>query len=233
MSVELSPEEQIKVDAYLKELGVEKGLDVVKKLNDEAKTYRERTEKAEAETKALRDAETARKADDDKRKADEQKSKDDAEKAKQTMDQRLEAMEKKLASAIENGDKAAKKAAEDARAELTDKIAKRDARLAMQALRAAAKDRGIIDQDLVDMLDVSKIKVDDGEVDVEAVNALIEEHAKAKPHLYPENADRTRDENGRFTRPDPALKAGKGLDWAKLSDKEFEEKRDALRSGRL
>jgi hypothetical protein len=233
MPVELTAEEQAKFDAHLKELGVEKGLDVVKTLNAEAKASRERAEKAEAEAKTLRDAETARKAEDDKRKADEQKAKDDAEKAKLTMDQRLESLEKKLAAAIESGDKAAKKAAEDARAELADKIAKRDARLTMQALRAAAKERGIIDADLVDMLDVSKVKVDDGEVDAEAVNALIEEHAKAKPHLYPEADERARDENGRFTRPNPTGKPAKGIDWNALSDKEFEEKRAALRSGRL
>jgi hypothetical protein len=229
MPIELTAEEQAKFDAHLKELGVEKGLDVVKTLNAEAKANRERAEKAEAEAKALRDAEAARKTDEDKRKSDEQKAKDDAENAKKTMDQRLESLEKKLAAAIDSGDKAA----EDARAELAEKIAKRDQRLAMAALRAAAKDRGIIDTDLVDMLDLSKVKVDDGEVDLDAIKELIEQHAEAKPHLYREGEDRARDENGRFVRPVPNDKNGKKIDWNALSEKEFDEKREAMRAGRL
>lgn len=231
MPVELTEEEKAKFSEHLKELGYDDhAKKVIERVNNEAKSHREAREKAEAELKKLADAEAARKAEDEKRKSDEEAERKKLDDEKKSFGDRLSSIEQTFAEKLAERDALNAKKHED----LAKELAARDHQILMQAVRSAARERGILDQDLVELLDVSKIPIDGGIPSRDAISALIEEHASAKPHLYKDKDEdgRTRDDQGRFTRPDPS-KTKKDVDWSKLSDKEFAEREAELRRARV
>lgn len=236
MAVELTPEEQAKLDEKLKELGFdEHAKKVIERTNAEAKANRERAEKAEEETKKFRDAEALRKAEDDKRKADEETAKKKAEDEKKTVEERLSAIEKNFAEKLTASELVASKKQQ----EFLEELKARDAQILMQAVRTAASKRGIIDEDLVTMLDVSKVPTERGVPSQDAIDELVEGHATSKPHLYRSAEDeelrrieRERDEQGRFSRPKPTNKSD-DVDAAKLDDAAFSALEERLRKSRV
>lgn len=237
MAVELTPEEQAKFDELLKEKGYDDhAKKVIERLNGESKAQREAREKAENEAKQLREAEEKRKAEEDARKADEEKKRKQEEDEKKSVDERIKALEETFNRELTKREEAQVRKQQ----ELLDELKSRDAAILMEAVRSAAVKRGIIDEDLVALLDVSKVPIEKGRPDRAAIDDLIEEHAKAKPTLYKDPGDRedddernrNRDEGGRFVRrPDPTNRKD-DVDASKLDDAKFAELEDRLRRGR-
>jgi hypothetical protein len=234
MAVELSDEEKAKFEEHLKELGYDDhAKKVIERLNSESKSQREAREKAEAEAKQLREAEEKRKAEKEKRKAEEAEAKKRAEDEKKSVDERIKQLEETFNRELTKREEASVKKQQ----EFLDELKARDAQILMEAVRSAAVKRGIIDEDLVSMLDVSRVPIERGRPDRSAIDELLDEHAKSKPHLYrTEEEQRTtteeRDERGRFTRPDPVRKKD-DVDASKLDDKGFEALEERLRKGRV
>lgn len=233
MAVELTPEEQAKFDLVLKERGYdEHASKVIERLNGESKSHRERAEKAESDAKALRDAEAARKFEEDKKKADQEAKRKKEEDDKKSVDERIKSLEETFKRELTAKEEALVKKQQ----EFLDELKARDGQILMEAVRRTAMKRGIIDEDLVSMLDVSKVSIEKGKPDQSAIDDLIEAHSKDKPHLYrdgSERDDRERDERGRFTRPEPKDKPNGKADASKLKDDEFEALERRLRSGRV
>lgn len=234
MAVELTPEEQAKFDELLKERGYDDhAKKVIERVNAEAKAQREAREKAESDAKALRDAEEKRKADEDARKAEEDKKRKQEEDEKKSVDERIKSLEETFNRELTKREEAQVRKQQ----ELLDELKARDAAILMEAVRSAAVKRGIIDEDLVALLDVSKVPIEKGRPDRAAIDELIEEHAKAKPTLYKDAGERTddnappRDDGGRFVRPSPTNRKD-DVDASKLDDAKFAELEERLRRGR-
>lgn len=229
MAVELTDEEKAKLDAVLKDMGYDDhAKDVIAKRNLEAKTQREQREAAEAKLKKYEDEEAARKSEAEKRKAEEDAAKKKADDEKKSVEERLSAIEKSFVEKLTASEQAASKK----QAEFLDELKARDAQILMQAVRVAATKRGIIDEDLVAMLDVSKVPIERGIPAAESIDELIDSHVESKPHLYRKPDERvTRDDGGRFVRPSASDKT-KSVDAAKIPDDEFAALEARLRSGK-
>jgi hypothetical protein len=122
-------------------------------------------------------------------------------------------------------------------------LGKRDRELVSEAVRTEAVKRGILDEDLVSLFDMTKVEVENGRVKRASVTELLDSMVESKPVLFKkveteeEKAEReraaTRDAGtGRFTRPNPQEKV-KPRDWSKASDKELEEFDELVRTGRV
>lgn len=190
--------------------------EVIKKLNDENRSQRERAEKAEtaaAEAKKLIDEAAAKKLADDK-KFEELYTKEKA-------DREADAVKAK------------------------DELSKRDAAALLREVRDAAKTAGILDPDFIELpvfAEAMKLaKVDGGKVigaddvvskmrEIKASAFKVEETADEKAKR--EAAEKQqRDQGGRFTRPDPNAKpTGGDIDWATLKPEEYEQKKAELRA---
>jgi nucleotidyltransferase/DNA polymerase involved in DNA repair len=222
------------VDAKLKELGYDDhAKKVIERVNAGEKAKREELEKAQGELKKYQDAEKKRKEDDDKVKADAEKERKRIEDEKKTFEERMQARVDELEQTFARKLTEAETAATKKQGEFLEELKKRDAEILMQSVRAAAAKRGILDEDLVAMLDVSKVPIENGKPSLSTIEELIETHATAKPHLYrsKEDMDRERDAGGRFIRANPAGKTGE-IDASKLNPEEFSALTDKLRSGK-
>lgn len=237
MPVTFTQEEQAKVDEYLREQGYDQhAKEAIAKRNAEAQTHREakeaekkRADELEHQLKTYRDTEAKRKDDEAKRKADDEAKRKAEEDEKKSVQELIAGLEKKFEIELGKRDESAAKKQQ----EYLDEIKARDAQVLMLAVETEAKERGILDTELIKLLDVSKIPIDKGIVDREAVAKLIEEHAKSKPHLYKEmTEERGRDELGRFTRPAPGKKPTADVDASKLDASAFAELTERLRSQR-
>ena len=236
MPVDLTSEEKAKFEDHLKELGYDDhAKKVIERLNGEAKTHREAKEAAdkksaeyEAELKTFRDAEAARKSADDKKKADEDSKKKAEEDEKKSTKELIADLEAKFERELTKREEAAVKA----QSQYLEELKSRDAQVLMLAVEAEAKERGIIDAELVKLLDVSKVAIQKGVPDREAIAALIEEHAKAKPHLY-KSGDEKNVRTPSVARPNARDKIGNVIDASKLNDAEFDALTDRLRMGRV
>lgn len=228
MPVELTPEEQAKFDEVLKERGYdEHAKEVIAKRGQEAKANRERAEKLEAENKTFREAETARATAEEKRKAEAADEAKKAEDAKKSFEQRLTEIEESFARKLTTVEKAQVKKQEELLADLKA----RDAQILTQAVRAEASKRGIIDEELVSLLDLSSVPIEKGSPDREKIAELIDAHAKAKPHLY---KDAGEEERGHSVVVRPVAKEKPGaIDWSRLTPAEFDAAEERLRAQRV
>ncbi len=105
--------------------------------------------------------------------------------------------------------------------------------------RRVAKERGIIAEELVDVIDLSAADYDGGAFKgvVEAIDA----HAKAKPHLFkaPETEDERKaredaERKAKGTLAPPVAGAANGngkVDWAKVDDKTFDAELERVKAG--
>lgn len=240
---ELTSEEQAKFNEYAKTMGWDgHANDVLKKTRDEAKTYREQLDAEKAKIKTFEEAEAKRKADEEaaaKKKADEEAARKKADEDKnKTFEERLTAKVAEIEAAFGKQLTAVEEKAAKKQQEYLEGLKKRDSKVLLTAVRAAAHEAGIIDKELVSLLDLSKVEIKDGEIDDEAVQKLITEHKAAKPHLYGDRATnaRQRNEFGQFApseeRPAPQMKDGKPVDWSRLSNEEFERMEREMRAAR-
>lgn len=226
-------------ESKLKELGFDDhAKKVIERTNSEAKANRERAEKAEAEAKALKDEADKRKAEDAKRQEEVEAEKKRIEDEKKSDIERLTATVNELKDTLKRELTKNEKAAAQAQQQYLDDLKARDAQVLMLAVEAAAKERGIVDPELVKLLDVSEIPIEKGIPDREKISELIEEHAKAKPHLYKEPDQTQRDERGRFTntRPDPASQKRANdakTDARQLPPDQYKAMEERFRSGRV
>lgn len=249
--INLTDEEKTKFKAYLKEMGFENEDPpaLIKKLNDEAKASREAhdaavkaTKKLEADLKVLTDEKTTRDDAEKKRLADEDAKKKLEEDNKKTAAELIKDAEERFNAQLKERDIAHDKAIKDRDKELKA----RDARLLTSAVRSAAKEAGLIDLDLVGLLDLKGVKVEDGEPDMASIDEIIKKHVEEKPHLY----DKTRttetasgDQNRSTSyfdriseRPGASAQTAgtKGVDFATLNtDAAFEAAEQALRHQRV
>lgn len=247
-AVTLTPEEQTKFDELMKERGFDgHAQDVIKRTNEEAKKNREAAEAATKTANDLADKVKSFETTETERAAAQKKKDDEAAAAqkkiddeKKTIDQRIDDLRTEMRADFEKASKADQDRMTAELKALTKKlddgqqeITKRDALALKRAVREAAKDRGIIDVDLADFLDVKEIKITDGEPDMDAIVKVIEKHAEEKPMLYKSTAERDRDDRGRFSPATPSgEKGGKGVDWSTLDDKTFEAKQAEMRAAR-
>ncbi|GEM_PF-3752160 len=89
--------------------------------------------------------------------------------------------DKELAEAKKNGD--LEKLLNKTTQESEQKVTAMQSRLIQSELKAAAASAGIIDPDLISMIDLAKIKVD-ANYEIEGVAEAMAEFKKAKPHLF-------------------------------------------------
>ena len=246
MPLELTDEEKTKFKAYLKEMGFENEDPpaLIKKLNDDAKANREAREAAEKATKKL-EADlkvlSDEKAERDKKEADriaaeklKQQQEDDN---KKTAAELIKDSEERFNAQLKERDLASEKALKESRKE----IEARDKLLLQSAVRTAAKEAGLIDLDLIGLLDLKSVKVEDGDPDMASITEIIKKHAEEKPHLYggsktDADGNDTRSYFERLTeRPGAAVTTPtKGLDFGKLtSDADFDAAEQALRHQRV
>lgn len=237
MAVELTDEEKAKFEALLKEKGYdEHASKVIERLNAESKAQREAREKAEADAKALRDAEEKRKADEAAKAAEDEKKRKQEEDEKKSVDERIKSLEETFNRELTKREEASVKKQQ----EFLDELKARDSQILMEAVRAEAVKAGIIDEELVALLDVSKVAIEKGRPDRGAIRELIETHKKDKPKLYSDGSEdeerdeRVRDEEGRFarSRPDPKNKKD-DVDASRLDDKAFADLEERLRKGKV
>lgn len=87
------------------------------------------------------------------------------------------------AKRAEAAEAAAKKAAEDAQAAITETTSKAEQRIIRAELKTVATKAGILDLDGLKLVDLSGIKLNDAG-EVEGADALIEGLKKAKPYLF-------------------------------------------------
>jgi colicin import membrane protein len=167
---------------------------------DRSYVERLRREKADAETAAK-----ALQKEKDDREAEEAKKRGDYEKL-------LAAKDKELA-----------KARDEFNAELT----KRDQRLVRTELRAEATAAGIIDPDLISLVDMDLVKFEDGEL--KGAKTAIEALKNAKPHLFKKAEESNEDEADKSRRnrnlaPNGGDKTNKEVkDSHTLSSEDFEK----------
>lgn len=244
--MELTEEEKKKFKEYLKEMGFDNDDPpaLIKRLNDEAKTSREARE---ASDKIIKDLEKNLKVLSDEK----------ADRDKKETDRLAEEEKKKKSQADEN--KTAQELIKEAEGRFETRLAEqqaihtkeikdrdkavnaRDQRLVKTLVRQIAGEKGLIDLDLVDTLDLKGIKVEDGEPDQTAIEELLTKHAEAKPRLYDvTNRQQQQQEQqpgyGRqTTRPDisGSTPPKGGIDYAKLDDAAFDQAERELRAQRV
>lgn len=228
------------LESKLKELGVDgHAKDVITRLNGESKTHREAKEAADKKAadleKKAADLEkkiAALSAGDEKRKAELEAEKKRIEDEKKTVEERinerLTAAEKtfneSLAKLTRTSDEQVK--------QLSKELKARDAALVAEAVRSSAGKRGIIDDDLIKLFDVAEIKVENGVVDRDAVEKMLDVQVEAKPNWFKPAEDRSRDTAGRFARPDAKSTLDKKSDASKMTPEQFENLEAQLRSAR-
>lgn len=198
------------------------------KLKEHEGTAKEKAD-LEKRVKELQDADADR-----KKKEDEARKKVDDE--KKTVEERLAAKISEIEDSFGKKLTALQQQAVQKQQEYLDDLKARDSKILMQAVRSEAREAGIIDPELVALLNVSDIKIEKGEPDRAKIAELVAEHKKAKPHLYDaknagDSDERKRDENGRFIRPEDDKKKT-GPDFSKMSAAEFEAAEERLRSAR-
>jgi hypothetical protein len=203
---------------------------VIENKQQEAKRFRETLEEREKELKALRDADAKRKADEDAAKAEAERKKKQQDDDEKPVKDRLAGIEETFKGELAKRDKAA----EDERKKFAQQLKARDETLVKRAVISALKEKGAIDADLIaTALDLSVITVEDGEVNDEELNALIDSVVDTRAHLFKKDDDdeTARDEAGRFIRPKPGGPKG-AKDADKMTDAEFAALEAGLRRQR-
>lgn len=241
MAVELNDAEKAKFAEHLRDLGFDDhAKKTIDRLNAEAKAHREGKAKSDEELKRLQgdhkklsDEVAARKAEDDKKKADDEAARKRLDDEKKSLDERLADLRKEISGQFEEATKAQKAEVKTLLKQIEErdgKLAARDQKRLRDLVRIAAEKRGILDPEIADHLDVKDIAIEDGDPDQAAIDTLVDEHAKAKPHLYRDPA--ARDDRGRFARPDPSRSLTSKVDAQKLNSQEYSDLEARLRSGR-
>jgi hypothetical protein len=225
------------VEAKLKELGIDDTAQkAIHKRNEEAKSHRERAETLEKELNETKAKIAEREAADLERAKAEEAEKAKKENEELTSKQRIEKLEKALDAQHKNFEDMTK--AERVKFDATLKA--RDEALVKEAVRSGAVSRGLITEELVDLLDLDIVTVKDGRINREELKAFLdslveEKEAWFKPKTDGEDEETTesRTATGRFERPD-SKKGGsdKNVDASKLSKEDFDKLEERLRSKR-
>lgn len=169
-----------------------------KRLRAEAEAERKKRQEAEAELAKLRKAEEDRNAEELRKKGEfEQLAQQEREKREQAERERDELAKARVQDNV-------------------DAIA-----------REIARDLGLIDLDLIAMVDLKDVPVGaDGKPNRDSIAQRFDTHKAAKPALYPDPAD---PKKPRTTATPPASRGGTGeTDWSKKSAAEIKAERDRL-----